>query len=106
MTDAQKLEALVRRAKELGAESEALGAYYDLEGRGVSVDILARAILFDAPVARALFGECTDTMTVQNNSLNVKQVIDMNGWRYHLQQAVISKDPIDYMYKAVFGDNK
>jgi len=25
------------------------------------------------------------------------------GWQYHLQQAVISKNPIDYMYEAVFG---
>lgn len=31
-------------------------------------------------------------------------VLTNEGFKHHLQQAVISKDPIDYMYRAVFGD--
>lgn len=61
-------------------------------------------LIFNHDFARALFGEHTETMMVQNNTLNVHQVIDMDGWRYHLQQAVVSKDPIDYMYEQVFGN--
>jgi len=47
--------------------------------------------------AKALWGEHTETMTVQNNTLNVTQVIDMDGWRYHLQQMVIANSPIKYL---------
>jgi phosphatidylserine/phosphatidylglycerophosphate/cardiolipin synthase-like enzyme len=56
-------------------------------------------LIFNHDFAKALWGEHTDTLTVQNNSLNVKQVIDMNGWRYHLQQMVIADDPIKYLGK-------
>lgn len=28
------------------------------------------------------------------------------GWEYHLQQMVISVDPIDYAYKVVFGEKE
>lgn len=62
------------------------------------------SLFLDMPLlqtfAKALWGEHTETMIVQNNTLNVQQVIDMDGWRYHLQQMVIAKDPIKYL-----GDN-
>lgn len=54
-------------------------------------------IIFNHDFAKALWGEQTDTMTVQNNSINVRQIIDMNGWRYHLQQMVVAKDRIKYL---------
>lgn len=53
--------------------------------------------IFNHDFAKALWGKNTDTMTVQNNSLNVAQIIDMNGWRYHLQQMVLADDPIKYL---------
>lgn len=58
-------------------------------------------IVFSHDFAKALWGETSDTLTVQNNSLNVKQVIDMNGWRYYLQQMVIADDPIEYLGKNI-----
>lgn len=54
-------------------------------------------LIFDHNFAKALWGESTDVLIVQNNSLNLKQVIDMNGWRYHLQRMVIADDPIKYL---------
>ncbi len=54
-------------------------------------------LIFNHDFAKALWGEPTDTMTVQNNNLNVKQLVDMNGWQYHLQQMVIADDPIKYL---------
>jgi hypothetical protein len=56
-----------------------------------------KAVIFDHDFAKTLWDEQSDTLIVQNNSLNVKQVIDMNGWRYHLQQMVIAEDPIAYL---------
>lgn len=55
------------------------------------------SLIFNHDFAKALWGEHTETMIVQNNTLNVKQVIDMDGWRYHLQQMVIAEDPIKYL---------
>lgn len=60
-----------------------------------------KAVIFNHDFAKALWGEPTDSMIVQNNSLNVKQVIDMNGWRYHLQQMVIADDPIAYLAENI-----
>jgi len=56
-----------------------------------------REIIFNHNFAKALWGNYSETMTVQNNTLNVKQVVDMDGWRYHLQQMVIADDPIEYL---------
>jgi len=58
-----------------------------------------KGIIFSHDFAKAFFGESTDTLIVQNNCLNVKQVIDMNGWRYHLQQMVLEEDPVKYLEK-------
>lgn len=49
--------------------------------------------IFNHNFAKALFGE--------------DSLIDHAPgqlWRYHLQQSVISKDPITYLYDAVFGE--
>lgn len=55
--------------------------------------------LWQHSFARALFGEEED---------GTEFVAGIYGeqpkyrWKYHLQQAVISKDQVDYMYEAVF----
>lgn len=120
MTDTKKLDALVKKACENGFYSFADGAFGDPEFTIEPRDAYEHSkiyvkghdkywswewVIFNHGFARALFGGCTDTCTVQNNSLNVKQVIDMNGWRYNLQQAVISDNPIEYMYEIVFGNS-
>lgn len=58
-------------------------------------------LIFDHEFAKSLWGEHTETMTVQNNTLNVKQVIDMDGWQYHLQQLVIADDVFKYLGENV-----
>lgn len=101
---------LTTKAKERGAKQAA--TYLSIEEDHVCIrwsndnipledsDISIAEIIFNHDFAKALWGEHTETMTVQNNTLNVKQVIDMDGWRYHLQQMVVAKDPIKYL-----GDN-
>lgn len=71
--------------------------FYDGERRIID----AYRIIFHSDFAKSLWGEHTETMTVQNNTLNVKQVIDMDGWRYYLQQMVIAGDPIKYLGKHI-----
>lgn len=57
-------------------------------------------ILFNHDFARALFGER------ETRSMNQAfETITKLGWQDRLQAAVISNNPVDYMYKAVFGDN-
>lgn len=101
MTQAEKLEALVQRAMQNGWDFRT----YSYEGRDEwptfyldSEQYSPADILFDLGFARALFGSKI------GNYLNkvLGEVVDPE-WKYHLQQAVISKDPIDYYYKEVFG---
>lgn len=83
------------------------------------------SIIFDHDFARALFPE--DITYVHSGYERYAKGRDVQSWlgpakeaikdddfmtgaisyttsQYHLQQAVISKDPIGYMYKEVFGD--
>lgn len=73
------------------------GFKIQLKGWPAEETVSIERLLFDYDFAKALWGESTDTLIVQNNSLNVKQVVDMNGWQYHLQQMVVADDPITYL---------
>ncbi len=81
-------EVILDKAVQIAAKNGWSG---DIERSGYA------PLVFNKDFARALWGETSDTMTVQNNTLNIKQVIDMDGWRYHMQQMVVSADPIQYL---------
>lgn len=88
-----------------------------------------QTVIFDADFARALFGEKTerlwkcpacgysfewykhneDNQYCPSDGRKLKDTTEVakyeeHPWQHHLQQAVISHDPIDCMYKEVFGD--
>lgn len=126
MTQAGKLEALVQRAIDRGWEFDNLdkwtwGAikktdtvmnnwYYFLityDGKEQFID--AERILYDHDFAKALWGDVPNDWREANmicypahRSFEKPEAVPL--WQYHLQQAVISEDPIGYMYKEVFGE--
>lgn len=121
MTQAEKLEALVRRAVEGGwtrheklmkfLEDAVLNDYHVLETDN-DHQVHVFAIIYQHDFARALFGsEPFHILGVMGMAeqyrgelTNIQEVVSMTNSEYHLQQAVISNDPIDYMYEAVFGE--
>ncbi len=119
MTQSGKLGALIELAFERGWEFDNLDKWH-VETRRKTNTVMnnwyqfvfthpnaspqiidAERILFDHDFARALFGECDNWIDGED----FDQVIPMNGFERHLQQAVISDDPIDYMHKVVFGND-
>lgn len=125
MTQAEKLEALVRRAFENSWEGfghcrgAVLPWYIVSAGQMPTPKVVEswvpkntlliaglddyyfvwERVLFDREgVARALFGD-GPYYKLNDPKRTVRKL-----WEHELQQAVISKDPIGYMYKAVFGD--
>lgn len=63
-------------------------------GQALSVE----SLIFNHDFARALFGEEPQHEIEQAGPPDI-----LDNFEHHLQQAVISKDPIDYMYKTIFG---
>ena len=74
-------------------------------------------IIFSHDFAKALWGDqiVTDLENKYDYLGNPNAVIptdhepsgtdyDYPVWMWHLQQAVVSEDPVSYMYKAVFGN--
>lgn len=131
MSDAEKLEALVRKAVEGGWDSygwpdwavwgEDTIMFYDKSQEHDHTKMVQHGnelelstIIFNHDFARALFGndhvdcdcshECECQCAICRNGWDVLPLGELHSWQHHLQQAVISPDPIDYMYKAVFGD--
>lgn len=117
MTDAQKLQALIRKASWfkatdswnvevindrlfVGTETE----WHTDEDFGLAKHMYSwQEIIFDKDFARALFDnskyECCDYSTCEGN-----REVPLQWWQHKLQQAVISDNPIDYMYKEVFSN--
>lgn len=129
MTDAQKLEALVRRAIDNGwpwvikpmpdAIICVMPADLKKESKGYLMRDLAWAppFLYHHDFARALFGDDFDESKAQyipftGESEHPDDFADWYGkahydgptYQYRLMMAVIAPNPIDYMYKAVFGE--
>lgn len=116
MTEAEKLEALIRKAVDGGFYEFAGGMFGKPEFVVLPEDRFghikvhvkdwpseyysAEAIIFNKDFTRALFGEEPeyemDLYRPEGYQINLK------NFEWHLQQAVISDDPIDYMYHAVF----
>lgn len=115
MTDAEKLEALVRRAVESGYEDKPnflTQKHIEAERRRVGWYLQERSptdILFNHDFARALFGDKQYVAYQYHNRLDRKdeRLIESGIypiWKWHLVRAVSHNNPIDYMYKAVFGE--
>lgn len=119
--EAEQLEALFRRAVENGWERDYWGPYLVdgkvnprisvqgfLKGMGYPENPLWHVVL-DHDFAKALFGDATFTQYISDiRGLPGKDARDegtteMYVFDYHRQHAVISDEPIYYMYKAVFG---
>lgn len=107
MSDAQMLEALVRRAVENGA---------DLKLSPLSIPDYVRLLSKGSPwieqlfygshdFARALFGDediAIERPMLVGRGKRVNLIDKVIAYQFRLQQAVVSDNPIRYMYNAVF----
>ena len=92
MTQEAKLQKIIEKALENG--------WKDIVSRLVVEDILQEVhecgcseILFSHSFAKAIWGEERVT------GLTGDEYYEYPNWQHHIQQAVISDDPIDYYYK-------
>ena len=128
MTQQQKLEKLIERAIDAGwnplshfkpgvaiqtsSYPLSMPPEYDVllgnNGQPPYDVIESSKVIFNHDFAKALWGEyetLEDHCTLMDSPV---EFYDFGGpqWAYHLMQAVISKDPIAYMYSTVFGEDK
>lgn len=68
---------------------------------GVYLEFNYKEIIFNHDFAKALFPEKFPTYSPAHEHYTEPDSIF--EWQYHLQQAVISEDPVGYMYKAVLN---
>lgn len=113
MTQSDKLQALIQKAIENGWDVPPIFSVIDNSNEDVIMfDITFSAdeewagwepslntVLFSHDFARALFGEESDGTEFVEGMFGEQPKL---RWKYHLQQAVISEDPIDYMYGIGF----
>lgn len=102
-TQAEKLEALIRRANNNGYTSyPSSWAEYE----AWDIDKPYTTFIFNHDFARALFGEKPEYGIKRYgptpNTITRQDAGEFVPWQFHLQQAVISDNPVDYMYKVVF----
>lgn len=108
MTQSEKLKALVQKATDNGLVTPLFSwiseDYQALLDYWFTADNY-KAIIFNHDFAKALLGD--DTIYIADilespteGDAGWEERLD--SWEYHLQQAVISPDPIDYLYKAAF----
>lgn len=119
MTQAEKLEALVRKATDNGFTFKDMGQlgteYIGIDGTtdwciiklqeigGEIWRMLMQVLIFNHDFARVLFGtEMVRHMEVDDDG-NAWQFSSL-AYQYYPMHAVISDDPIEYMYKVVFQD--
>lgn len=101
MTQAEKLERLIQRAIDGGWEPEDW-----VQGPQHLVQSLfqldkVNTVIFNHEFARALFGEFPVFIADEDIAKDTLGRVTMSGlveWQHHLQSAVISPDPISYMY--------
>lgn len=125
MAQAEQLEALVRKAADNGFDvadfrvetvdmqgtKTLVVRFADEDGTWASWNVQVNTILFNHDFARALFGEEPPELAYQFHSSIIRtqdNLLESGGWpkwKYHLVRAVISEDPIGYMYDAVFPDD-
>ena len=120
MTETDKLSALVERAIENGwvpdryDETERRSSELNYEFVAIWYDFRSypenyKLFIFDHDFARALFGDKKievygGAWTKGMSKPTTIELHQVPAYLHHLQQAVISTDPIEYMYKEVFGE--
>lgn len=117
MTQSEKLEALIKKAIDDGwagtlAENVSSVADEDIEllteaWRNI-YHLEPTSFIFNHDFAKALWGELPmlqfwqeENLYTRGHTTYAKPSFDVRAWQYHLQQMVISEDPIDYMYYHV-----
>lgn len=127
-TQAEKLEALVRKAVECGFVLPNKSWDYKIQSDRIIIltsmaigddgyeepgnwRVYTFEILFNHDFARSLFGNGPNCAycglpphSMHPNPCPEGSNIWPYLWEHHLQQAVISDDPIGYMYGVVFGE--
>lgn len=94
MTQKQKLEFIIQKAVNAGLD---FYPEYDLKNKiAIFCDVPERYLL-NHDFAKALFGKGTHKIEATYYGKPVGKL----SWQYHLQQAVISEDPINYIYEQV-----
>jgi hypothetical protein len=110
MTQSEKLEKLVEYAIENGFELKDWDRLPEVPGaKQMFINTLgdAKTLIFNHDFAKALFGKEEICITCEQSRTHVAYRCDFPAYeltyRHFLQQAVIAPNPIDYMYKEVFG---
>jgi hypothetical protein len=112
MTQAEKLEALIKRAIDNGGDLKLTPlSIHDYVKLCLKSPWQEQLLFGSHDFVKVLFGNGPNCAYCGEPPRNMHQSQCVEGsniwpylWQYHLQQAVISNDPIDYMYKAVFDD--
>ncbi|SRR6266496_112978 len=110
MTQAEKLEALVRKATKGGWDDVLLDSWeYNPWNHELNEETYEQydprpiySFLFNHDFARALFGAKMVRHLEVDEDGNTWQFSTL-AYQYHPMQAVIADDPIEYLYRAVFG---
>ena len=103
MTEKKVLRKCIRKAMDKGWENPKkypLYSYSYPDNGGMDFEI-NKNLIFDHDFAKALFGEKTPTCNCHLLHEDCpKDFVDYD-WEYHLQQMVISKNPIKYLEKFI-----
>ena len=115
MTQTEKLQALLNEAVKKGYKLP-FGQMCTVETTVSDLEIWVRfyddnyvksvnyqRILFNHDFARALFGDGFASFKFQQVDRKEPNYIFLKEWQGRLQQAVISDNPIDYMYQQLEG---
>ncbi|SRR5216117_2653137 len=111
MTSQEKIERLMEKAMQNGWDGSLKGIVI---GKGESARTATYNLIFNHNFARALFGEeeRKDPVFVPKEQRrgskftgDAFEIVTKKSWSRHLQEAVVSADPVSCMYKAVFGDD-
>lgn len=106
MTQPEKLEALIERAIKCGFVGNRF-FYHRGSKLKYYPDISVNDLIFNHDFAKSLWGEeklSRDDLHAVKKEGDIFYSVDLIPvFQYRLQQAVISDEPIDYMYKEVFG---
>jgi len=119
MTNENKLKKIISFAVERGWNKFGHKKWKVETDKHVVLDIFSfseKEILFSHSFAKAVFGEdwsmAIDVQTriipmkVEDADLARNHHQALDKWQYHLQQAVISEDPIQYYYDYVKSNDK
>lgn len=79
-----------------GSHDDTLGAAWSMEARYDVIWMSYRDVIFNHNFAKALWGE-PEPASVPGLYTNGYGKVTTIGWQYHLQQIVVSENPIEYL---------